>query len=89
MGSGGLGGEEAYGVVISLNSNRLIVDEAGVFARVLVGEVQRVAGELYTTARLALGEVRVVVACHVRQYQSIVSMSSIDHPAPLSLAWMS
>ena len=41
----------------------LLVDEALPLARVLVGQVERVAGELDTSGTLTLGKVRVVAAC--------------------------
>ena len=41
----------------------LLVDETLPLARVLVGQVERVAGQLDTSGTLTLGEVRVVAAC--------------------------
>ena len=53
----------AYGVAIGIDANGLVVDEALVFAAVLVDEVHRVAGELHAAGLLALAEVGVVLAC--------------------------
>lgn len=67
------------GVVIGLDADGLVVDEALVLPAVLVQEVQRVAGELddATAAESALGEEGVVAACISRSLVSMHSMSSI------------
>ena len=55
-------GRHPHGVVIGLDADGLVVDETGVFAAVLVEEVQRVAGELDTAGLLALDEEGVAAA---------------------------
>lgn len=57
-----------YSVVIRLDANRLLVEETGVLAGVLVGEVHGVARELDAAGLFALNEEGVVVAWnqHVR-----------------------
>ena len=56
---------QTYSVVVSVDANGLVVDEALIFPAVLVDEVHWVAGELHAAALLALAEVGVVLACSI------------------------
>jgi len=56
----------------------LLVDEALPLAGVLVGQVERVAGELDTTTILALGEVRVVAACGCKRTNQLMCPSILQ-----------
>jgi hypothetical protein len=56
----------------------LLVDKALPLAGVPVGQVERVAGQLDTTAILALGEVRVVAACVCKRSNQL--MGSFNTP---------
>ena len=51
-------------VFILLNTSSLLVDEACMFSRVLVSEVERIARELDTTTRSALYKVGILIACN-------------------------
>ena len=57
----------AYGIGVRLDSDRLVVDEARVFAAVLVGQVHGIAGELHAAGLGALAEVGVVFAWYITQ----------------------
>ena len=56
---------DAYGIRVRLDTDGLLVDEAGVFAAVLVGEVHGVAGELNAAGLFAFAEVGVGFAYSV------------------------
>lgn len=58
-------GDQLDGVAVGLDANGLLVDETGIFAAVLVEQVQRVAGELHAAGLGALGEVGVAGACAI------------------------
>lgn len=51
----------------TISNAYLLVNIAGPLAAVLVGEVERVAGELDTTSTLTLGKVSVVGACSCKR----------------------
>lgn len=54
--------DRAHSVAVWVDADGLLVDEAGMFAAVLVGQVERVAGELHAAGLFALAEVGVVFA---------------------------
>jgi hypothetical protein len=79
--AGLLAGDNDTTLSSGLDTDGLLVDETGVLAAVLVGQVERVTGELNTTVPLVLGEVGVVVAYKVQCSETILPKFNLREPS--------